>query len=1209
MSYDPRLDDFERRLRELESELAELRALSAAAGADSPVEPVATGLLVWAEELLGRGDFRGLFREVERARRRAVGGDDIEALLELNQVAQLAEEWAPVGVDAEAARLGYTIRQNIRFVARKLHVEVDEAALRGGVQAEPVAPEPLRAETPPSAAQFAPRLPRFELPDLTNVDLFGAKALAIAGGIVTLLGIVFFFVLAVNRGWIGPEGRIGLGALAAVVVYAGGLELRRRYGETYSSLAGVAAGIAGGYGVLLAAAALYDFLNHAEALVVAAAIAGVGLATALRWRSQMIAGLGLLGAMLAPLAVAAQDGLSVLGIAFVAFMAVATATVAIRERWDALLVLGALASLPQALALAMQVQYRGESPGSIVTLSAVFSAIAVGTGIARQLRARRRGLGQLPTPFLFAGAAFAVVCALRLYGSPESQGFALLAVAIAFGVLAAILFRRKRERDLSALLGALGLLVGGIAFGELMSGSPLAFAWAGEAAVLAWLSRRVREIRYQLFALVYFAAALVHVLAVDVTPAHLFKPLDASAAGALAVVAVGLSAAVIAWQTAPRRTSFGARRGFFALLVPLYRALGAKQRAIRIGGYWLAGLAAVYAVSLGVLAAVPSFGWGHAAMYSLWSVVGIGTYAFGLRRGAGEFRGAGLVWLVLTAIAAIANGQARLSPDPRAAACLVAGAILLAATLVELFIVIAPSYETLREDERVLRLGSGWAAGVAAVAALSVGLLAAVPSFDWGRVSMFSMWSAIGLGVLVAALRRQARQLRVGALSGLAVTLVGAFATGERLLGSHPRGVAFLVVGAALVAAALADQLVLRRRGLTPVAVGLVLADVGMGLAALVALFGGSIGVADELGLAFLGLAALHAVLAAAVYRLEGQRDFATLLWGAALVLGYGSSERLLPGTYHVLVLSLAAVGLGWLALRVGEPRFLAAASVSVLVGVATVIFGIAPPSHLFRALEHPGHGALGALFVAIAAVILAHLARETVLGRRIARAGWWTGGVLVVYGLSILILALFQASFSGSVDTNFHRGHTAVSAFWGLIGLALLYFGLTRLRALRVAGFAMFTVSLAKIFVFDLPSLSSVTRALSFLAVGAVLLLGGFFYQRLATAQPAVPRSRRRKERTQVRQELHLQPVVVVALVAAAALIVWFGSGTAPLGAAGSPARAAVTAGPAGAAAPLHVVAPHRTHLACPLNASGTPALTRLTISACPKRVSEVTA
>jgi hypothetical protein len=41
----------------------------------------------------------------------------------------------------------------------------------------------------------------------------------------------------------------------------------------------------------------------------------------------------------------------------------------------------------------------------------------------------------------------------------------------------------------------------------------------------------------------------------------------------------------------------------------------------------------------------------------------------------------------------------------------------------------------------------------------------------------------------------------------------------------------------------------------------------------------------------------------------------------------------------------------------------------------------------------------------------------------------------------------------------------------------------------------AVIPVSLAKIFLYDLPSLSSITRALSFLAVGAVLLLGGFFY------------------------------------------------------------------------------------------------------------------
>jgi uncharacterized membrane protein len=45
------------------------------------------------------------------------------------------------------------------------------------------------------------------------------------------------------------------------------------------------------------------------------------------------------------------------------------------------------------------------------------------------------------------------------------------------------------------------------------------------------------------------------------------------------------------------------------------------------------------------------------------------------------------------------------------------------------------------------------------------------------------------------------------------------------------------------------------------------------------------------------------------------------------------------------------------------------------------------------------------------------------------------------------------------------------------------------------------FGVTVGKIFLYDLATLSAMARALSFLGVGAVLLLGGFFYQRL-TAQ-----------------------------------------------------------------------------------------------------------
>ena len=59
---------------------------------------------------------------------------------------------------------------------------------------------------------------------------------------------------------------------------------------------------------------------------------------------------------------------------------------------------------------------------------------------------------------------------------------------------------------------------------------------------------------------------------------------------------------------------------------------------------------------------------------------------------------------------------------------------------------------------------------------------------------------------------------------------------------------------------------------------------------------------------------------------------------------------------------------------------------------------------------------------------------------------------------------------------------------------------GLTRhQRQLRIAGFALFGISLAKLFLYDLAFLSSLARALSFIAVGAVLLFAGFFYQRLS--------------------------------------------------------------------------------------------------------------
>ncbi|WP_410966498.1 DUF2339 domain-containing protein, partial [Salmonella sp. SAL4449] len=75
--------------------------------------------------------------------------------------------------------------------------------------------------------------------------------------------------------------------------------LRARYGQYWTALAAVGAGIAGAYATLAAAAARYDLVPDGLALPLAGLIAAVGTVVAIRWRSQIIAAIGLLGAALA----------------------------------------------------------------------------------------------------------------------------------------------------------------------------------------------------------------------------------------------------------------------------------------------------------------------------------------------------------------------------------------------------------------------------------------------------------------------------------------------------------------------------------------------------------------------------------------------------------------------------------------------------------------------------------------------------------------------------------------------------------------------------------------------------------------------------------------------------------------------------------------------------------------------------------------------
>ena len=98
-----------------------------------------------------------------------------------------------------------------------------------------------------------------------------------------------------------------------------------------------------------------------------------------------------------------------------------------------------------------------------------------------------------------------------------------------------------------------------------------------------------------------------------------------------------------------------------------------------------------------------------------------------------------------------------------------------------------------------------------------------------------------------------------------------------------------------------------------------------------------------------------------------------------------------------------------------------------------------------------------------------------------------WLLAALGLYAASLSILGAADALSTAAEKTEFQRGHTAVSAFWGVVAFTALLIGLRRsMRVLRLAALGLFALALGKLFLYDLSTLSSVSRALSFLAVGS---------------------------------------------------------------------------------------------------------------------------
>lgn len=172
-------------------------------------------------------------------------------------------------------------------------------------------PEPEPAPVPEEAAAL-PSSPSGERA-IGFEERFGTRWVVWVGGIALALGGIFLVRYSIEQGLIGPAVRVTLGALLALALVAVGEWARRT--ETLSGVPGLpsahipsiltAAGTTVAYATVYAAYALYDFLPPALAFILLGLVALLTLAAALL-HGPALAGLGLVGAYLAPMLVASE---------------------------------------------------------------------------------------------------------------------------------------------------------------------------------------------------------------------------------------------------------------------------------------------------------------------------------------------------------------------------------------------------------------------------------------------------------------------------------------------------------------------------------------------------------------------------------------------------------------------------------------------------------------------------------------------------------------------------------------------------------------------------------------------------------------------------------------------------------------------------------------------------------------------------------------
>ncbi|MDX9866657.1 MAG: DUF2339 domain-containing protein [Kiritimatiellia bacterium] len=491
-----------------------------------------------------------------------------------------------------------------------------------------------------------------------------------AGILIVLAGVAFFLKYSIERGLMGPLGRVALSLAAGVALIVSGLRLLfKKYHLLGQGLAGT--GFVTLYFAFYAASILYHLMPLPAAFGLMACVTAAAGTLAVLYQSLGIALLGVVGGYATPLMLGGSSANPLFFYAYVLALGVGVLGISWARRWPVLNGLGMLAAYGLSFLFCSRHAAADDLFRDLLFTSGVHLLYLLSV-IVLHLRTQRK-TGAFEWTALSLNAAtywtWAFLLFKPVYGR-EGAGLVALAVATVYVALAYACIRRAvLDRAALTLFVAFAAVFLAMSPVFMLTSHWLTFAWCLQALAMLWIAQRAGQPFLAKAAVALFALACARGLFFDLNRFyHALRP----------------------WRLAG--TAFWRAAGLRALLcgvLPVtltaaWRLARGYRHAAKVTGLVLLQVWLLLTLEAGLLARVFAPGFRGGAVTLVWTLFAFALLFAGIRLRGSWLRWCGLALFALAVTKLLASDLDGLATLYRIIAFLSTGVLLVLGSFVYL---------------------------------------------------------------------------------------------------------------------------------------------------------------------------------------------------------------------------------------------------------------------------------------------------------------------------------------------------------------------------------------------------------------------------------------------------------------------------------------------------------------------------------------------